>query len=84
MKNNLASFIDLNSNKFMTITFLKNDGSLRVINGRLGVTKYLVGGKKTTGDNYITIYSLADKGYRNINKANILSVKTAGVTIIKA
>ena len=54
---NISSFIDLNSNKFMTITFTKKDGTERTINGRLNVTKHLAGGKRTLDDSFIIIYS---------------------------
>jgi hypothetical protein len=67
----------LNSNgKIFTVTFLKKDGSLRVINGRLGVTKYLKGGSSTLNPaDYITVYDLQSKGYRAINKSTIIEVK---------
>ena len=78
---NISSFIDLNSNKFMTIKFTKKDGTQRTINGRLNVTKHLAGGKRTLDDSFIIIYSMADKGYRAVNKDTIKSVKIDGVTI---
>ena len=50
-------------------TFTKKDGSLRTMNCRLGVTKHLTGGKNTKEhlDNYVTGYSINDKGYRTLN-----------------
>ena len=65
----------------MTITFTKKDGTERTINGRLNVTKHLAGGKRTLDDSFIIIYSMADKGYRAVNKGTIKSVKIDGVTI---
>jgi len=67
----------LNSNgKIFTVEFLKKDGSIRSLNGRLGVTKHLKGGVSTLNPNkYITVYDLQSKAYRAINKATILSVK---------
>lgn len=78
----LANFVNENSDKFLTITFVKKDGTLRTINGRFGVTKHLRGGVKTVDpDKFFTIYSLADEGYRNINKESIVKIARNGVTI---
>ena len=68
--------------RFLTVEFIKKDGSLRKINGRLGVKKYLAGGQsKLDQSKFIIIYDLAARGYRAINKASILSVKTTGLKI---
>jgi len=74
----------LNSNgKFVTVTFTKKDGTIRVLNGRLGVKKHLKGGTNTLNpEQYITIYDVANKGYRAINRATIKSVACEGHTII--
>lgn len=70
--------------KFVTVEFIKKDGSLRTINGRLGVKKYLKGGvSKLDPKEFITIYSMADKGYRAINRDTILSVTVEGYTVTK-
>ena len=75
MENNLAIKL-LNSNgKFLTVTFRKKDGTIRVMNCRLGVTKYLKGGSSTLNpDKYITVYDLQSKGYRAISKDDILAI----------
>ena len=68
--------------RFLTVEFIKKNGSLRKINGRLGVKKYLAGGKSTLDQNkFIVFYDLAAKGYRAINKNTIVSVKTTGLKI---
>lgn len=73
----------LDNNRFFTISFIKKDGSLRTINGRLGVTKYLKGGNSTLDSNkFLTVYSLADKSYRAINKASIISIKQDGLLLV--
>ena len=78
----LDQFI-LNSNgKFVTITFVKKDGSERVLNGRLGVTKHLKGGVSTLNPTeYITIYDVQNGGYRAVNRSTIKRVKIDGITI---
>jgi hypothetical protein len=67
----------LNSNgKIFTVTFIKKDGSIRELNGRLGVIKHLKGGVSTLNpDRYITVYDLQSKVYRAVNKFTIQSVK---------
>jgi hypothetical protein len=78
----IKQFINEASNKFMTVTFVKKDGAMRTINGRMNVTKHLKGGKATIDmDKYLILYSNADKGYRAINKDTILAVSVDGVTI---
>lgn len=78
----LDQFILNSDGKFVTVDFIKKDGTLRTINGRLGVTKYLKGGKSNLDANqFITIYSMADKGYRAIDRETIQSVTIEGVTI---
>lgn len=66
----------LNSNgKIFTVTFVKKDGSIRVLNGRLGVTKHLKGGVCTLDkDKFIIVYDLKSEGYRSIDKDAILDV----------
>lgn len=78
MENNLAIKL-LNSNgKICTVTFTKKDGSIRVMNCRLGVTKHLKGGASTLDpEKYITVYDLKSEGYRAIAKDQILAIKGA-------
>ena len=72
----LADNILNSKGKFFTVEFIKKDGSVRVINGRLGVKKYLKGGEsKLDASKYITIFDMMLKQYRAINRSTILSVK---------
>ena len=67
--------------KFVTVKFIKKDGSERVLNGRLGVTKHLKGGACTVDLNrFVIIYDVKNEGYRSINRETILSVTVDGVT----
>lgn len=62
--------------KIFTVTFTKKDGTTRVMNCRLGVTKHLKGGESTLNPNeYITVYDMQNKGYRAINRSTIIDVK---------
>jgi hypothetical protein len=61
--------------RFVTVVFEKKDGSIRTLTGRMGVTKWLKGGKSTLdADQFITIYDVVNKGYRAINRDAIMSV----------
>ena len=66
--------------KFITVSFLKKDGTERTINGRLGVVKHLKGGDNpnTRNDAYLIIDSLKDKGYRTINLDSVFRVAASG------
>jgi hypothetical protein len=64
--------------KFFTVTFIKKDGSERVMNARLGVKKYLKGGtlKYDPAEfNYITVYDMGAKDYRTVNANTIQNLK---------
>jgi len=78
MENNLAIKLLNTNGKIVTVTFTKKDGSIRVMNCRLGVTKHLKGGASTLDPTkYITVYDLQSQGYRAIAKDQILAIKGA-------
>lgn len=78
----INNILGLLGNKFFTITFVKKDLSIRTINGRLKVTKYLKGGDCTLDkEKFLIVYSLKDKGYRAINKETILNIKMDNMVI---
>ena len=65
----------LSTGRFVTVKFIKKDGSIRTINGRTGVKKHLNGGYNYNDTNkYLTIYDVVEKGYRNINYDTIMSI----------
>jgi len=74
-----TNFVDriLSSNgKIFSVEFIKKDGTKRLMNCRLGVTKHLKGGSSTLDpDKFITVYDLQSEGYRAINKDSIINVK---------
>ena len=66
--------------KFFTIEFVKADGSLRKLNGRLGVKKHIKGGRDCNTDKRImTVYDNYAKGYRNVNLSTINYVVVDGI-----
>lgn len=61
-------------NKIFTIEFIKKDGTLRVMNARLGVTKHLNGGQlkyNPTELNYLIVFDMQSGAYRTINCSTI-------------
>ena len=66
--------------KFITIEFVKADGSIRKINGRLGVEKHKKGGRDcNTNKQMMTVYDNYAKGYRNVNLSTVNYVVVDGI-----
>lgn len=72
----------LSSNgKFVTVAFRKKDGSKRVLNGRLGVSKHVTGGGMPYDPghyNMQVIYDVKAKGYRMVNLDEIIYTRIGG------
>ncbi len=66
-RTNVVKAIQSNGGKFMTITFVKQDKSERVIN-------CIMKNDSTTKLGYLNVYSIPDKGYRNIDTRTIRQV----------
>lgn len=78
----IADFIASSKGKFVSVTFIKKDGTARVLNGRTGVTKYIKNGTTTVNlDKYVIVYDTINAGYRSVNKDTIVSVTCEGLTI---
>ena len=73
-----------------TVTFIKKNGDLRVLTGRMGVKKHTVGGKRTTDPRqYLIVWEIGNKqgatgndAYRNVNILTIQSLVLGGITYI--
>ncbi len=68
------AFINSTGGRFFTAVFKKKDGSRRVMNGRIGVTSYLKGGRNNVvkpDNSYLTMYDVHAKGYRTLNLATL-------------
>lgn len=67
--------------KIFTVVFIKKDGTERTMNARLGVKKFLSGGKLRydAGEmGYIPVYDIQAKGYRIVNSSTIKKLKIGG------
>ena len=72
------------SGGFVTVTFIKKDGSLRELNGRHSVAKHTVGGVRTSDPSqYLILWETGhDDGheaYRNVAIERIVSLVSGGV-----
>lgn len=70
--------------RFFTVTFTKkSDGSIRVMNCRLGVRAYLHGGAlryNPEAKGMIPVYDVQKRGYRIVTIDNIISLKIGNQT----
>lgn len=74
--NNFVERILSSNGKIFSVEFIKKDGSRRLMNCRLGVTKHLRGGECTLDkEKFLVVYDLQSEGYRAINKDSIINVK---------
>lgn len=65
-----------NTTGFVTVTFIKADGTVRKMNCRMGVTKHLKGGKSTLdAAKYVTVYDMTKAAYRAINRDTIIDIR---------
>lgn len=66
--------------QFMTVQFVKKDGTLRTMNCRTGVKTHLKGGSSTTAhkDNLLTVWDRKSKQYRSVNLNTVQSIHCAG------
>jgi hypothetical protein len=70
--------IKATNGKFFTVTFIKKDGTERVMNARLGVEVYLKGGQlayDAESKGLIPVYDMKAKGYRMVNVNTITHLK---------
>lgn len=71
----LDSLILESHGKFVTVRFIKKDGSVRTMLCRTGVKKYLKGGVSTLDpDKFLTVFDVSKGDYRAVNRQTILSV----------
>lgn len=80
---NLDSLILESHGRFLTVRFVKKDGTIRTMLCRTGVKKYLKGGHSTLNpDEYLTVFDVNIKDYRAVARERILSVTIGQVSWI--
>lgn len=70
------------SKQFYTVVFRKKDNSIRVLNGRFGVTNCLRGGENKNPEvkvgEQVTVWCRKNKAYRTVTMRKIIEVRTGG------
>ena len=78
----IQSIINENSGKFFTVKFHKIDGSIRKMNCRTGVYKFLKGGdlsyRPKDKPNLRIVFDMQSNGYRTINLDKVFYIKAGG------
>ena len=75
-RDDLIKMIKDTRGAFFTVTFIKKDGSTRVMNARFGVKKYLKGGElpyDPIAKGLLPVFDVQEMAYRMINTKTILS-----------
>ena len=75
----VENVIELLGDKIFTVTFIKKDGTVRVLNGKRGVKKHLRGGElgyDPIVKGLIPVYDLKSEGYRMINSQTVTEIKS--------
>ena len=77
----VVKIINSSKGKFFSAVFIKKDGTLRTMNCRLGVKKYLKGGKlrfSPSKKGLVVVFDVDKKEYRMININTTQSLKVNG------
>jgi len=78
----LKSIIRTANNKFVGLTFVKKDGSVRRLNGRMNIASKTGAAPTVAGlSEYLTIFDMQARNYRNVNMDTIQSIRTGGVEL---
>lgn len=60
--------------KFFSVEFIKRDGKTRVMLCKVGVTKYLKGGKRTAGDDVQVVFDMHKMQYRSFRYDSVIKI----------
>ena len=77
-RTNLKSLIEHQDGRFVSVTYAKQDGSTRILTGRLGVTAFLRGGcNKVMRDDrpYLTAFDVQIMQYRTVDLASVSQMR---------
>jgi hypothetical protein len=78
----IKNLLIANEGKFFSVTFKKKDGTIRKLNGRLGVHfgKQLQQSTVKSIPKYLTVYDVKGNGYRNVNTNTVIELSMMGKT----
>lgn len=74
----VLELINSTKGRIFTAEFVKKDHTVRTMNCRKGVTRFLKGGENKVvklGNDYVTVFDMQNHGYRTLNLGSVLSVK---------
>ena len=86
----IEKFREFVGDGIFTVTFIKQDGTLRTMNARLGVAKYVLGTQPEvtakrkatlTAQNMVGVFEMPKIQYRTINLNTIKVLSAKGVTL---
>tara|TARA_E500000318_G_scaffold69394_1_gene64262 strand:- start:363 stop:596 length:234 start_codon:yes stop_codon:yes gene_type:complete len=60
--------------KFFSVEFIKRDGKTRIMLCKVGVTKYLKGGKRTVGDDVQVVFDMHKMQYRSFRYDSVIRI----------
>lgn len=73
------ALLNVSEGTFVGVTFRKKDGSLRDLNGRLGVRKGTKGGKSNLDANkHIVLYDVKNEGFRAVSLSTMTQLRMRG------
>ena len=77
----MVKMIKSSNGCFFSCTFIKKDGSMRVMNARIGCQKGIKGvGRKFQKENLVTVFDAQAKSYRMINVDTMLTFQCGNFT----
>ena len=77
----MVKMIKSTKGKWFSCTFIQKDGSMRVMNGRIGCHKGVKGvGRKFSTPNLVTVFDAKAKEYRMINVDTMLTFNCGNFT----
>lgn len=78
-KPGFAAFV---GGQFFSVEFFKKDGTLRKLNGRLGVRKHVRGtGSHKESDTLLVVWDCQKREYRSFHIHSVQTVKAHGITL---
>ena len=66
--------IQLLGGKFFSVEFIKRDGTTRLMLCKVGVTKYLKGGKRTVGNDVQVVFDMHKMQYRSFRYDSVIKI----------
>lgn len=60
--------------RFFSVEFIKRDGTTRIMLCKVGVTKYLKGGKRTVGNDVQVVFDIHNMQYRSFRYDSVVRI----------